>query len=219
MEGESRKMRSWQDVNIRTACQRDLKHRVAWSTEVVARVVELYSPYFQEKYLQKRAIEFARRFYREGLVEQKERRTIIDEIEALVDEAESEGYSRNLLAPGVHLLIEIGSNDGKGSTNAVDYASLAFASHALYCQGVTGAGMPVEYVDSLTDNVYEFAWRMFCFVRASANSPLSEVSFDSINLNLTFEPLPRDVIFKSRRKPPIPESRWLADQVSPIQLP
>src|SRR5262245_38404983 len=186
----SSQKRLWHDVDYQMAVRLDLPHRLAWATEVVSQVLDLYSPYFKEKYLQRQAVDFVRRFYRGETTSEEQRRLIIDNIEDLVDEAEREGYSRNHLAPGVHLLIEIETDDGKGCTNAVDYVSLAFASHVFFSQGVRGTGMPVEYADLVADQVYAFAWEMFCLVSQYQGAPASSIPLGQVRLDTTFPLLP-----------------------------
>jgi hypothetical protein len=197
--------RHWHDVDYQMAVRLDLPHRLAWATEVVSQVLDLFSPHFREKYFQRQAVDFARRFYRGEVTSDDERRSIIHNIEDLVEEAEGEGYSRNHLAPGVHLLIEIETDDGKGCTNAVDYASVTFASYAFFAQGVTGTGMPVEYADLVANKVYAFAWTMFCLVSQHEGVPASSIPLSQVQLDTTFPLLPTDVIQRSKRSPPSAE--------------
>ena len=135
---------------------------------------------------------------------------MIHDIEDRVDEAESEGYQRSLLAPGVHLLIEIGCDDGKGSANAVDYAVTAYASHLLFRQGVRGVGIPIGYIDGLADKGYKFACEMFNLVHQYGQAPIPSIPFSDVQLDLTCPMLSEEQILRSKRKPPTRESQHIA---------
>lgn len=200
----------WRDVDSRAACQLDLAHRIAWATEVLAKVVKMYSPYFRDKYKQDLAIHFARRFYLTAQIHEDERRCIIHDIEDLVDEAEAEGYSRNLLSPGVYLLLEIGSGDGKGCTNAVDYGSLSFAANVYFRQGVRGTGMPVEYGDGIANFLYAYAWRIFSLTLMYKNEPTTSIPFSSVPFITSVPALAKEDLARSRRNPPLAEVEYFA---------
>jgi hypothetical protein len=201
----------WQDVDYVTACKIDARHRVAWATEVVAKVAGMYSPHFREKYMQRVALELARRFYLGHQVSEEERRCVIHDIENLVEEAEAEGYSRNLLAPGVDLLLEMGCADGKGCANAVDYASLAFAANIYYRQGVRGTGMPIEYGDSIANFLYAYAWKMFTLTAMYREKPTTLIPYASVPFVASVPALPREILTRSRRLPPAAETEYLTN--------
>jgi hypothetical protein len=197
-------------VDYKRACALDLPHRLAWASEVVGRIVGLYSPYFQERYLQKAAVDVARRFSLGQSISEELRRSVIHDIEDRVEEAEAEGYSRSLLAPGVDLLLEIECDDGKGTANAAGNAANAYAAHLLFRQGVRGMGLPVEYIDGLADRGYKFACEMFNLVRQYRDAPISSIPFTDVTLDVRYPKLSAEEIRKFMRKPPIRESEYIA---------
>ncbi len=155
------------------------------------------------------AIQFAERVFRGESATDAERRSILQAIDDLADKAQAEGYSRSLLAPGAHLLIEVECDDGKGSANAVDYASLSFAYALLFRQGVGAAGVPVEYTDSLADQGYKFAWDLFNLVKKYQHESIDVIPFSTVPLPLSFPSLPREIVAKPKRRPPAAEIEYM----------
>lgn len=198
-------VREWKYVRHDMATRLPLTHRLAWATAVVDRIYSLFSDHFRETYLQSKAIYMAWRFVRGQFIHNLERSELIADIEDLLGDAEKEGYEGILLIPGAYLLAEIQNDDGKCCANAVDYATVAFSFWILFRQGITAVDAPQEYVDALGERAYEFAWRMFCLVEQNVTSPAAAIPFESIELDLTYEPLPSEVLNASREKPPLPE--------------
>jgi hypothetical protein len=110
------------------------------------------------------------------------------------------------------LLLEIGNDDGKGCTNAVDYASLAFAANIYFRQGVQGTGMPVEYSELVANFVYEFAWRLFELTSEYRDYPASTIPFASLPFAPSVPTLPREMLMRSKRLPPLAETEYFERQ-------
>jgi len=163
--------------------------RAVWAVAVTGRVLQLYSPYFLEKYRLQELLDWAWYAALSNPGEAREPEEILGGIAGLKDEAELEGYAAEVLSIGTHLAGGI-RGEKKDLEAAIEYAGFAFALRQIYRQGISAFDpvVPSEYVDRLQIPFFDFASRCLELAKSVADRPLSRDMFDSVALDPGFPP-------------------------------
>lgn len=158
-----------------------LPARLAWGADVVSRVLDLYSDHFRKTYLQDEALDYVRAFASGQTTDRDRGNELADEIAALAEDAEEDGYPRQVIGMGGDLAEEVWVGNGKGLLNAIRSAAHAFAVSRLHRQGASGLdpAIPNSYVESLEAPFYRMA-----------KAALSSGNVDAVPLDLAVPPLP-----------------------------
>jgi hypothetical protein len=191
--------------SIEKAQRLPIRLRVAWGVFVADKALGLFSSYFLKKYHQQECIDYGWEFASSGKGDASERERLMKLIEPIDEEAEKDGYNRELTFIGP-LILEETVNKRGSIIAAVEYAGFAFALHQLYRSGLSGLDedLPGELIDRLQLPFFDFAWRVLEAANASKSLPIKRVMFKSIKLDVPLEKINLKAAGK-RPKPPVHE--------------
>lgn len=161
-------------ISIERLCALPIEMRVALVASIVEKVLQLYSPYFRTQYKQDEAIELAWDFALGRPLPDMRPFELNDEIGELVDEAEDDGYPRDLLLMTGCMLSETYTDDGNSALGSIDYAAICFGNRVMQRQNIGGM-QPIGFVDRVGEPVYRTAEAMLAFAE---KHPAQEVRRD-----------------------------------------
>lgn len=146
-----------------------LTRRLAWGAAVIERVMALYSDYFLNTYRQRECIDYAQAFANGQTGDRERGNTLADEVAALAEDAEEDGYPRTILGMGGSLAEEVWSGDGKALINAIRSAAYAFAVSRLHRQGLSGLDPQISgaSLESIEPAFYRMATAALALAKGS----------------------------------------------------
>jgi hypothetical protein len=177
-----------------------LLRRLAWGAGVVERVMALYSDTFLETYRQRECLEFAWAFASGETGDRERGNALADEVAALAEDAEEDGYPMIILGMGGSLAEEAWSGEGKALLNAIRSAAHGFAVSRLHRQGISGLDplVPIAYLESLQPPFYGMAVEALAAARKS-EAILDRDAIARLPMDLTVHPIATDRLLKAGR--------------------
>ena len=192
------------------------RYRLAWAAIVCDRIMGLYSPYFRATYRFQEAIDFAWNVALGTPWSHENWEELICFIQDQESAIESDGYNENVLYSPIGLLLEVKFANIKAAEQAVDYATIAFAEHQIYRQGVCERDdvVPEDYYLELSVPAYAFAKRLYSRIAVPHPPTIYRHWFDDEILDMTYPLLPPEIVQNKSIDPPEHEIRHISSLYS-----
>lgn len=185
--------------------------RLAWAATVCERVLRLFSPYFRERYHQAAALDLVWAFIDSGKYDTSECDRLVIALQDIEDDAADAGYSFDIIYPPRALLFELNQGKAVFARQAVSYASIAFAYHQGFRQGISldDPVVPGDYYLLLSVPVYDFSRQLFDCLKTKRRPAPARDWFGDLQLETSFQPLPAKVLTKKTTAPPAKEAAYI----------